>query len=93
MVGIVNAGGVDVQANDATTYLLREVEGVASGTAADFEDERIASQAEYFGDFVGLFRGDPTGLAEVLAVGVDAHVTVHMRCIVGVGAIVEVDFL
>ena len=91
LVGVADAGFVEVQTQDAAADFFGEVQGVAAGTAANFQDIRIALEGEQFGNFGGLLRGDPACLAEVFAVGFDADFAVGIRFIISVGVVVKIE--
>lgn len=67
------------------------MQGVTTGAAADFEHIGIGGELQGARNFVGLFGSGPASLAEVTAVGGDAHLAINISVVVGVGVVVEID--
>ena len=89
--GACDGVGVQFETGDATADTARQVEGVEAGAAAYLEDVGASTHIEKCGDAFGLFGRDPTGLAEVLAVGFGADLAVEVVLDSGVGVVVEID--
>ena len=90
--GALDAFGIYVQGGDAAAGGFGEVEGAASGTAADFERGGLFCEFEKAGDFGEFFGRGPTGLAEIGAVGFETDFAVGGMLEVGVGGGVGVNF-
>ncbi len=90
-IGVVDSRCVEIDAEDAAPHGGGKLQGIASGTATDFEYVGVGGKLQGARDFGGFFGGSPTGLAEILAVGFEANVAIDVGVIVGVGVVVEVD--
>ncbi len=71
-----------IEAGDAAGGAFGEIDGVAAGAAAEFEDVGVLSELELGGDVVGLVGADPAGLAEIVAVGVEANLAIELGGVV-----------
>lgn len=89
--GVLNAGNVEVEPKNAAAEGGGDLQRVAAGATADFEDVRVGGKLQSAGYCVGFFGGGPAGLAEVLAVSGNANLTVDIGVVVGVSVVVEVD--
>src|SRR5262245_4473638 len=78
---------------DQTTDFARQKQSWAAGAAADVEDVVGGSQFEELEKPSVLQSGDPAALAEVLSVGLAAHLFQGVRSEVAVGRAIQVHRL
>jgi len=90
LLRIANSGLIDVQPYELAAHLSRKMQSISAGTATDLQYGGIAAQIKQLRNFQRLLGCDPTGLAEVLAIGFDTHLSIGIRRIISVRIVVEI---
>src|SRR5437879_2333954 len=88
----LDAFGIDVKRGYAAAGVFGEVEGTASGAAADFEGGGVFREPQEARNFREFFSCGPAALAKVRTVGFEADFAVSGVLEVRVGSFIHIDF-